>query len=220
MCLPCTDAQPNISQPQSSLMTFPTRRRFLSAVAVAAVSGCVSRGSVSDSPASSLEGGADSTDRAGGSDTVPSIDDRLPLPMDPAALRDNAMSGGPSKDGIPSIDEPKFLAPDEVDYLAPGDPVFGVVRDGHRYSPLRYPGPGTGPPRYGPFAIPSYLDDVGTVADPQSGNEGTLDRYRVRQQLPVRPVWVRTTHAGDTIRTRTCCSRRSIVPTGTKTSES
>jgi len=50
--------------------------------------------------------------------------------MGPDALRDNAMSGGPSKDGIPSIDEPKFLDPDDVDYLAPGDPVFGVVRDG------------------------------------------------------------------------------------------
>lgn len=50
--------------------------------------------------------------------------------MSPAKLRNQVMSGGPPKDGIPSIDDPKFVAPGTVDYLDPGDPVFGVARDG------------------------------------------------------------------------------------------
>jgi len=50
--------------------------------------------------------------------------------MEPPALREAAVSGGPDKDGIPSIDDPSFIPPSEVDFLADGDPVFGVVRDG------------------------------------------------------------------------------------------
>ena len=45
--------------------------------------------------------------------------------MAPDALRSEARSGGPPKDGIPSIDDPSFVAPDAVDFLDPGDPVFG-----------------------------------------------------------------------------------------------
>jgi hypothetical protein len=48
--------------------------------------------------------------------------------MEPAQLRGEAQSGGPPKDGIPSIDEPAFLNPDAVDFLDPGDPVFGVAQ--------------------------------------------------------------------------------------------
>ena len=47
--------------------------------------------------------------------------------MSPDELRDAAQSGGPPKDGIPSIDDPAFVAPDAADYLDPGDPVFGVA---------------------------------------------------------------------------------------------
>jgi hypothetical protein len=50
--------------------------------------------------------------------------------MSPADLREAAQSGGPPKDGIPSIDDPSFTSADDVDFLSPGDPVFGVVRDG------------------------------------------------------------------------------------------
>lgn len=50
--------------------------------------------------------------------------------MSPSDLRSEARSGGPPKNGISSIDEPQFLTPAEVDYLDPGDPVFGVARNG------------------------------------------------------------------------------------------
>jgi len=50
--------------------------------------------------------------------------------MEPAELRQQARSGGPPKDGIPSIDDPTFAAAGDVEYLDPGDPVFGVARDG------------------------------------------------------------------------------------------
>jgi hypothetical protein len=50
--------------------------------------------------------------------------------MDPAELESLAVSGGPPKDGIPSIDEPSFVGSDDAGFLDPGDPVFGVARDG------------------------------------------------------------------------------------------
>ncbi|MEF8776296.1 MAG: DUF3179 domain-containing protein [Haloarculaceae archaeon] len=92
----------------------------------------------SDPPttATSGAGGADSgTTSADGAGTdvstaLPLADATLPLPGAPADLRDAARSGGPPKDGIPSIDDPQFVAADAADYLDPGDPVFGVARDG------------------------------------------------------------------------------------------
>lgn len=42
---------------------------------------------------------------------------------------ENMMSGGPPPDGIPSIDQPEFLSPEEVD-LDPGDPVIGLAYEG------------------------------------------------------------------------------------------
>jgi len=51
--------------------------------------------------------------------------------MSPDQLSDAAVSGGPSKDGIPSIDDPSFVAAREAPAdLAPDDPVFGIVLDG------------------------------------------------------------------------------------------
>jgi hypothetical protein len=50
--------------------------------------------------------------------------------MDPSSLRDNAVSGGPPKDGIPSIDEPEFVSADAASsILDPGDPVFGLATE-------------------------------------------------------------------------------------------
>ena len=46
--------------------------------------------------------------------------------VDPAKLR----SGGPPKDGIPAIDDPKFVTPKEASFLAPDDIVFGIVHNG------------------------------------------------------------------------------------------
>ncbi len=53
------------------------------------------------------------------------------LPLEPSAYEDDMQSGGPSKDGIPSIDEPEFWSADRGDeYLDPGDRVIGVYRNG------------------------------------------------------------------------------------------
>lgn len=43
---------------------------------------------------------------------------------------DKIVSGGPSKDGIPSIDEPKFIKPNEVNFLSESDMVVGVEQGG------------------------------------------------------------------------------------------
>ncbi|MEX2606709.1 MAG: DUF3179 domain-containing protein [Kiritimatiellia bacterium] len=46
--------------------------------------------------------------------------------------------GGPPRDGIPSIDEPKFISPDEARFLQSGDEVISVtVGDTTRAYPLR-----------------------------------------------------------------------------------
>lgn len=39
-------------------------------------------------------------------------------------------AGGPRKDGIPSIDRPRFLAAEDVDYLEPREPVISLEVDG------------------------------------------------------------------------------------------
>jgi hypothetical protein len=93
-----------------------TRRHLLATTGIATLAGCSS----GDAGGKTLSGPLD----------LPTADERLPLPTDPAALREEARSGGPPKDGIPSIDEPSFIEPDAVDFLDPGDPVFGVATDG------------------------------------------------------------------------------------------
>ena len=48
------------------------------------------------------------------------------------------LRGGPSRDGIPAIDEPKFLPAADVNYLRDGDTVVGFVEQGEaRAYPLR-----------------------------------------------------------------------------------
>ncbi len=48
------------------------------------------------------------------------------------------LRGGPPRDGIPSIDEPKFLSVLDSDYLRDGDQIFGFVEKGDaRAYPLR-----------------------------------------------------------------------------------
>ena len=98
------------------LVTRLTRRHLLATTGIAALAGCSS----GDDGGTTLSGPLD----------LPTADGRLPLPAEPAALREEARSGGPSKDGIPSIDDPSFIEPDAADFLDPGDPVFGVVSDG------------------------------------------------------------------------------------------
>ncbi|MEX2650420.1 MAG: DUF3179 domain-containing protein [Alphaproteobacteria bacterium] len=51
---------------------------------------------------------------------------------------DEILSGGPPKDGIPSIDDPRFIDVADVDDLAPTEPVIGLVIGGDaRAYPLR-----------------------------------------------------------------------------------
>jgi hypothetical protein len=73
------------------------------------------------------------TSDAGSADSprpFPTTDERLPLPMTSADLRGESRSGGPAKDGIPSIDDPQFVGADAADFLDDRDVVFGVVREG------------------------------------------------------------------------------------------
>ena len=100
------------------------RRGFLATVGTASLAGC-------------LGGAGAGTDEAGGGDASPATTEgaspptaerSLPLPFPPADIRDMAVSGGPGKDGIPSIDDPSFEGPDAAEqHLEPGDPVFGVA---------------------------------------------------------------------------------------------
>ena len=51
---------------------------------------------------------------------------------------DLIVSGGPPPDGIPPIDEPVFVDPGDVDWLAPQEPVVSVVLNGEaRAYPVR-----------------------------------------------------------------------------------
>ncbi|MEE9326142.1 MAG: DUF3179 domain-containing protein [Cocleimonas sp.] len=48
------------------------------------------------------------------------------------------LSGGPPRDGIPSIDKPKFMGANQVSYLKPKDRVIGIVVAGEaRAYPIR-----------------------------------------------------------------------------------
>lgn len=52
------------------------------------------------------------------------------------ALAAAAVSGGPGKDGIPSIDRPRFVTASQAGFLSDGDPVFGLE---HRGEVRAYP---------------------------------------------------------------------------------
>jgi hypothetical protein len=50
--------------------------------------------------------------------------------QEPLVDPDDIISGGPPPDGIPPIDHPKFLAPEDVAFLADAEPVLAVEIDG------------------------------------------------------------------------------------------
>ena len=110
------------------------RRAVLAALGVASLAGCLGGGrdggSGPETPDAVTDGGSKAT---GGTDGVarggpPEADETLSLPMDPEAIWEEAVSGGPPKDGIPSIDEPSFVDVEEAaETLDPGDPVFGLA---------------------------------------------------------------------------------------------
>ncbi len=57
-------------------------------------------------------------------------------PHDFDDFADNVQSGGPPRDGIPSIDSPVYVSAEQADFLDDGDIVFGLVVDGQ---PRAYP---------------------------------------------------------------------------------
>jgi hypothetical protein len=59
----------------------------------------------------------------------PTTSETRHVPYDPATLRENVVSGGVPKDGIPAIDDPQFSSADDAD-IPDDDPVFGVERGG------------------------------------------------------------------------------------------
>lgn len=76
------------------------------------------------SPPKANEGGDEQTSLSVQEATVP-------LSYDLTDLKLDAVNGGVPKDGIPSIDNPSHGSVSDGDgILDPGDPVFGVVRDG------------------------------------------------------------------------------------------
>ncbi|MFB6205720.1 MAG: DUF3179 domain-containing protein [Haloglomus sp.] len=100
-----------------------TRRTVLGALGLSALSGCMGLRSSDAGSSESPSNGATT-----GGTGPPTAAERLPLPMEPSAIRARAVSGGPPKDGIPSIDDPSFVSADGAsDWLAPGDPVFGLT---------------------------------------------------------------------------------------------
>ncbi len=50
--------------------------------------------------------------------------------------RSRILAGGPAKDGIPAIDQPHFVNPQQAAYLKPGDRILGIEIDG---TPKAYP---------------------------------------------------------------------------------
>ncbi len=56
--------------------------------------------------------------------------DSSPSATDLDAFRSAIISGGPPKDGIPSIDEPQFTSAAAASHLEDDDIVFGIVRNG------------------------------------------------------------------------------------------
>ena len=52
--------------------------------------------------------------------------------------QEEILSGGPPKDGIPAILEPKFISAAKVAFLSPGDQVIGIEVEGQaRAYPIR-----------------------------------------------------------------------------------
>lgn len=110
-----------------------SRRGFIVATgaALSGLSGCIgglTSGGAKGSRDSERQG---TTTRGPTVNGIPLSASSLPVEYDFAELRENVQSGGPPKDGIPSIDEPEFWTADEADgELDDRDVVFGLARNG------------------------------------------------------------------------------------------
>jgi len=101
-----------------------SRRSFIGAVGgvgLAALAGCL------DGAVTPISGGNGSTITS----APPTAERSLPEEYTTDELDEASLSGGPGKDGIPSIDDPEFAgAGDPPARLSAGDPVFGVELNG------------------------------------------------------------------------------------------
>jgi hypothetical protein len=100
------------------------RRTFLATAGAAwatSLAGCAGVNPLSSG------GDAANEDRSG--IAPPTREERLPLPMEGENLRAEAQSGGPPKDGIPSVDSPEFVGAGQAE-LDDGSVVFGLARNG------------------------------------------------------------------------------------------
>ncbi|MFC7080789.1 DUF3179 domain-containing protein [Halorussus caseinilyticus] len=118
-------------------MELTSRRGFVATaagVALAGLAGCI--GGVTSQGADGHEGrgtgdDAQSTARGPRKQGVPIRSSPLPVEYEFSTLREEVLSGGPPKDGIPSIDDPKFRSAENADEdLRDADVVFGLVRNG------------------------------------------------------------------------------------------
>jgi len=115
-----------------------SRRGFLAAAAATAASlaGCTSAGpsiaaDAGSEGAESTTSGADATTAGRVEAGIPLAGSTLPVEYEFEELQSEVRSGGPPKDGIPSIDEPSFWSADEADEnLRDDSVVFGLVRNG------------------------------------------------------------------------------------------
>ncbi|WP_435345036.1 DUF3179 domain-containing protein [Haloarchaeobius sp. HRN-SO-5] len=110
-----------------------TRRAVLAGTGagIAALAGCLGGRSSAGSPGDGTATAPDRADTDGPGSALPLADEAYLVEDELAQLRAWVVSGGPPKDGIPSIDAPTFESVADVDdRLQPGDPVFSVVVDG------------------------------------------------------------------------------------------
>jgi hypothetical protein len=112
------------------------RRTVLSALGTAGVvglAGCLGGGTGGGAGGSDPDGRGDDGDDGGGGRPPggpPLAAISLPMQWDAATLRSRELSGGPPKDGIPSIDEPVFETAAEADWIPNREVVFGVIAGG------------------------------------------------------------------------------------------
>jgi len=109
-----------------------SRRGYLAGLAAASLAGLAGcSGVVGTGPDVAADGDDGGTASSAGAPTdgsPPLADDPLTLGHETEHLRGET-SRGAAKDGIPSIDDPQFVDPDEFE-ADDGDPVFGLTFDG------------------------------------------------------------------------------------------
>ncbi|SDK05635.1 Protein of unknown function [Halovenus aranensis] len=137
-------------------MRTKSRRAFLAVAGAAALAGCTdglsggsesagedgASGSEASTPThgeepptsagnNAQDGGGEQSSTGPGDVAMPLSESAVSLSYELPALSADAVSGGPPKDGIPSIDEPSF---DDAAWgdenIDPADPVFGVTYNG------------------------------------------------------------------------------------------